>query len=131
MPPSVSETYLVAAEVRLGVSFPTPYRRRLMRSNGGAVEVDGDWWDLHPIADVSSPNRIGPTWDDVCRQTEQARMLGGFPVAAVAIADDGSGDRLVLLWDERGGVELCVWRHCTGAVDRLEEGIDRAFGDAG
>ena len=128
---TVAEIYVVAAEARLGVSFPRVYRHRMMRRNGGTVEVAGDLWDLHPIADASSPNRMGPTWDDVCRQTEQARMLGGFPATAVAIADDGSGDRLVLLAVADGGdMELAIWRHVDGGLERLAAALDAAFGGA-
>ena len=126
MPLPVAELYVVAAETRLGVTFPLAYRRRLLRDNGGVVELDDAAWDLHPILDTSSPNRIGPTWDDVCRQTELARALGGFPRLAVAIADDGSGDRLVLVWQD-GDVELAIWRHGNGALERLADGLARAF----
>jgi hypothetical protein len=113
----VAEPYIAATERQLGVAFPPCYRAWLRHSNGGEVEVDDGWWDLHPVADDSDPRRIGPTWDHVCRQTEQARLLGGFPEAAVAIGDDGSGDRLVLMHRTPGAsLQLAVWRHVTGEV---------------
>ena len=112
-----AEPYIAATERQLGVAFPPCYRAWLRHSNGGEVEVDDGWWDLHPVADDSDPRRIGPTWDHVCRQTEQARLLGGFPEAAVAIGDDGSGDRLVLMHRMPGAsLQLAVWRHVTGEV---------------
>jgi len=113
----VEERYIEATERQLGVAFPSHYRRWLLHSNGGEVEVDEAWWDLHPVADDSDARRIGPTWDHVCRQTGQARAQGRFPDAAIAIADDGSGDRLVLMARAPGAaLELAVWRHVTGEV---------------
>ncbi len=124
----VEERFIVDAERALGVRFPAGYRAWLRRQNGGEVQIDEEWWDLHPVADTSDPRRIGPTWDHVCRQTEQARLLGGFPEAAVAIGDDGSGDRLVLmLHAAEGRLELGVWRHVTGEVAWIAAGIEAVF----
>lgn len=122
------ETCLLDAEARLGVTFPACYRRWLLRRNGGAVEIEEVWWDLHPVADTTCPNRMGPTWDDVCRQTQLARMLGGFPATAVAIGDDGSGDRLVLVGrDGDQTLQLAVWRHETGRLVWPDGGVDAVF----
>ena len=113
----VEEPYVAAAERQLGVAFPRRYREWLLACNGGAVEVDGAWWDLHPVMDASDPRRLGPTWDHVCRQTELAKLLGGFPASAVSIGDDGSGDRLVLLARTPGErLQLAVWQHDTGTL---------------
>jgi len=127
----VEEQYVAAAERQLGVAFPDRYRAWLLACNGGEVEIDGEWWDLHPVADASDPRRIGPTWDHVCRQTELARLLGGFPAAAVAIGEDGSGDRLVLIPRDGGGpLQLAIWRHASGEVRWTAEPLERAFARA-
>ncbi len=124
----VEEPFIADAERALGVRFPASYRAWLQQQNGGEVQVGEDWWDLHPVADTSDPRRIGPTWDHVCRQTEQARLLGGFPDAAVAIGDDGSGDRLVLMIQVPAArLELGVWRHVTGEVVWIEAGVEAVF----
>lgn len=119
---------MAAAEQHLGVTFPASYRAWLLACNGGEVEVDGEWWDLHPVADASDPRRIGPTWDHVCRQTDLARLLGGFPSAAIAIGEDGSGDRLVLLAPSPGSSpQLGIWQHASGEVSWTQQPLDRAF----
>lgn len=124
----VEARYVAAAEERLGVAFPGPYRAWLLAGNGGPVEVDGGWWDLHPVADASDPRRIGPTWDHVCRQTDLARLLGGFPAAAIAIGEDGSGDRLVLMSPERGEpLGLAIWQHASGEVAWTRQSLERAL----
>ena len=124
----VEEQYIAAAERQLGVAFPTRYREWLLACNGGEVEVDEAWWDLHPVADASDPRRIGPTWDHVCRQTELSRLLGGFPADAVAIGDDGSGDLLVLKAREPGAtLELAVWQHATAEVVWTVAAVDVVF----
>lgn len=124
----VEEQYVVAAEQHLGVTFPGSYRAWLLACNGGEVEVDGEWWDLHPVADASDPRRIGPTWDHVCRQTDLARLLGGFPAAAISIGEDGSGDRLVLMRPEpEMPLQLGIWQHASGEVAWTCAALDRAF----
>ncbi|MCK5942027.1 MAG: SMI1/KNR4 family protein [Planctomycetes bacterium] len=123
-----AEPCIAAAEHELGVTFPRRYREWLRRQNGGEVEVGDGWWDLHPIADDSDPRRIGPTWDHVCRETGLARAMGGFPAAAIAIGDDGTGDRLVLMRRKRDGAhELAVWRHVTGELEWAPGGVEAAF----
>ncbi|MFK7739977.1 MAG: SMI1/KNR4 family protein [Planctomycetota bacterium] len=122
------ESCIRAAEVRLGIEFPPTYRARLLSENGGSVEIGDTWWDLYPVADDSEPNRIGPTWDHVCRQTELARLLGGFPVTAIAIGEDGSGDRLVMLRRrDDGPFELAVWKVDTGDLQWTVDAVDAVF----
>lgn len=124
----VEAQYVDAAEQQLGVAFPRSYREWLQACNGGEVEINDAWWDLHPVMDASDPRRIGPTWDHVCRQTELARLLGGFPRAAVSIGEDGSGDRLVLMARSPGAaLELAVWQHDTGALTWTSVAPDVAF----
>ena len=124
----VEERFIVDAERTLGVRFPAGYRSWLRRQNGGEVQIDEEWWDLHPVADASDPRRIGPTWDHVCRQTELSRLLGGFPADAVAIGDDGSGDLLVLKAREPGAtLELAVWQHATAEVVWTVAAVDVVF----
>ena len=124
----VEEQYIAAAERQLGVTFPLHYRTWLSRFNGGELEIDSVWWDLHPVADASDPRRIGPTWDHVCRQTDLAGLQGGFPKEAIAIGDDGSGDRLVLIGRAPGAeLELAVWRHATREIQWTTEQMSAVF----
>ena len=124
----VEERFVAAAERQLGKGFPARYREWLIACNGGEVEVDGVWWDLHPVADDSDPRRIGPTWDNVCRQTDLARLLGGFPEQAISIGEDGSGDRLILLQREPGGsLALAVWQHDSGSFGWADSDVEATF----
>ncbi|HEX6813013.1 MAG TPA: SMI1/KNR4 family protein [Planctomycetota bacterium] len=97
MPFPVESRYIAAAETRLQTAFPSAYRSWLMSSNGGIVEIAGEPWFLHPVLDDSDVTRLRRTWDDVVRQTWLARALCAFPATGVAIAENGGGDRLVLL----------------------------------
>ena len=87
-----------AAEAELGVRFPPDYVVRVCRSNGGEVLTGPDevWW-LHPIRDPSDRKRLARSCNDVVRETALARQWIAFPAEAIAIAENGCGDRLLLL----------------------------------
>ncbi|MBK8096744.1 MAG: SMI1/KNR4 family protein [Planctomycetes bacterium] len=123
---------MAAAESRLGVRLPVAYRAWLLRSNGGAVEIAQEIWWLHPVRDDSDERRLGRGWDDVVRQTELALVWPAFPAAAIAIAGNGAGDRLVLMRraasDDDFG--LAIWDHETGVLDWIAEGVEACFAGA-
>jgi hypothetical protein len=114
--------FLERAEQQLGVSLPTGYRQRLLRENGGEVELGDDegWW-LFPVHDDSTPRHHARTWDDVVRQTKQARAQRGFPPNAVAIGHDGSGNLLVLAVIADGAWQSMVWDHERGSLQPCPE----------
>ncbi|MEZ6037401.1 MAG: SMI1/KNR4 family protein [Planctomycetota bacterium] len=143
-----------AAEAALGVRLPPAYRARMLRENGGELQLvpgddahgdlddddeeeddeedeeeDDGWW-LFPLRDDSTPKRLARTWDDVVRQTQLALMQRGVPEGAVAIGHDGSGN-LLLLSPRREAAELeaCVWDHETGELTWLS--VEQLFGQSG
>lgn len=112
---SVEESRIGRAEAALGRDLPPEYRVRLLRDNGGEVEASSelgdDDWQLYPVWDDSDRKRAGRTANHVVRETSEAREWNGFPDDAIAIASNGTGDRLVVLADAD---EVHWWDHETG-----------------
>jgi hypothetical protein len=104
----VEEKFIVAAEQELGRPLPEPLRSRLGRANGGEIEIEGDVWTLHPIPDNSDRKRVSRTANNILRETDMARSWSGFPSTAISIAEDGTGDRMVL---REGSNVIERWRH--------------------
>lgn len=129
MPFPVATRHIAAAESKLGWSFPAAYRLRMMASNGGELEIAGEPWFLHPVLDDSDAEHLRRSWDDVVRQTQIARAWRDFPAAAVSIADNGCGDRLILLpgagRDSRPA--LARWDHESGTVELIAGGVEAVF----
>jgi len=125
MPFPVDRQYITETEQKLAAKFPTGYIKRMLESNGGELETEMDTWTLYPILDSSDKKRLSRTCNDVVRETKQAREWPGFPVEAIAIGGNGSGDQLVLL---RSGEspdsladEVYYWDHETGALEKIAE----------
>ena len=57
----VDEKYIENAEIELGVKFPDSFRKKMMKVNGGGVEVSTDYFELHPFYDASDKKRIKRT----------------------------------------------------------------------
>ena len=113
----VTEKYIQLAEKELGVTFPTQYRNRLMRENGGEIEQYEDWF-LLPVLDTSDKKRLSRSCSDICRETKQAICDGGLPEDSIIIANNGDGDYLILIKDpsQPGGVDkkIYYWGHEVG-----------------
>src|ERR1051325_6707337 len=97
MPFPVAEQFIVETEPKLGVSFRPAFRARMCRNNGGELSTDEDDWQLFPFFDTSDRKRIARTTNDIVRETASACSWRGFPPEAVAIATNGTGDKLVFL----------------------------------
>ncbi|CAM4268451.1 SMI1 / KNR4 family protein [Mycobacterium basiliense] len=126
MPFPVDEKYILAAEEKLGVTFPSGFRIKMMADNGGTVEApaDEEIWDLYPFFDTSDKKRVKRTCNDIVRETASAKEWTGFPANAVAIGANGCGDRLVLLANVDGSVlqdEVFCWDHETGDLDKVAD----------
>lgn len=113
----VDEERITAAETELGRRLPPPLRARLGRENGGEVEANcelgDDDWQLYPVWDNSDRKRARRTANHVVRETAGARAWEGFPQGAIAIASNGTGDRLVVLRDTD---VVAWWDHETGGT---------------
>jgi hypothetical protein len=115
----VSEAHLREAEARLGRSLPPALRARLLRDNGGAVECDGEEWQLFPVWDPTDRRTMRKTASHLVAETQRAASRWArFPVGAMAIAENGSGDLLVL---RSGSDQVEMWLHETGQVVRAAE----------
>ncbi|WEX89823.1 SMI1/KNR4 family protein [Sinorhizobium garamanticum] len=106
----VSEDKIIAAETALGRRLPRELRTRLQNLNGGALVAAGDDWILHPVRDNSDQKRISRTANDVILETKAAREWRGFPADGIAIASNGTGDRLVLVPESDN---VFLWNHET------------------
>lgn len=99
MPFPVDERYIAQTETKLAVKFPNSFREKMMKENGGEIEAPADAWALYPFFDSSDKKRVKRTSNDIVRETENALKWDRFPVNAVAIGANGSGDQLIFLKD--------------------------------
>ena len=123
MPFPVAVEYVRKTEAMLGRKLPPGYVIRLCRENGGEVLTDGDVWQLHPIFDDSDRTRLKRTCNDLVRETVVARKWPDFPPEAVAIGENGGGDRLILLPADEGryGDVVYWWDHETGEIHQVAD----------
>lgn len=120
----LAEEHVLKAEAALGARLPDAYRQSMMRRNGGSIEIGGEAWTLIPILDGSDRKRLARTCNDIVRETRSCAEWRGFPPSAVAIAENGSGDRIVFLRDgDAYRPELHLWLHETGELELLRAGI--------
>jgi len=117
MPFKLAERFINAAEDKLGAPLPYFYRQAMMASNGGEVCAYNDVWNLHPILDTSDRKRLSRSCNDILRETGVMRDWPGWPENAVAIADNGTGDKLLFLRkDQVYQPEVYVWLHDSGEL---------------
>jgi hypothetical protein len=130
MPFPVDESRLVAAENTLGRRLPDGLRDRLRQANGGETEAAGIVWYLHPIFDDSDRRRLRRTaTNNVVHETEEARdaFQELFPDGAVAVANDGGGNYLLLIPDED---EPRWWEPSTGRLEPAPTDWSQGSADA-
>ena len=115
MPFPIQEEYVQQTEEKINCRLPHYFREKLKVENGGTIHVLGDSWEIYPIYDSSDKNRIKRTCNNLITETEAARKWYGFPDEAIAIGENGSGDRLVLIRQSRSkyGEEVFAWNHET------------------
>lgn len=118
MPFPVDVSLIQAAERLLGRKLPPDLRVRLHRLNGGEIQAIGDSWNLFPVCDPAGRRRIARTANHIIRETKAAREgAAGFPQDAIAIAENGGGDYLIV----RGyGNVIEFWDHETGETEPVE-----------
>jgi len=117
MPFDLAERFIKAAEEKLGAPLPHSYRQAMMASNGGDVAAYNDIWNLHPILDTSDRKRLSRSCNDILRETLRMSDWPDWPENAVAIADNGTGDKLLFLREGRlYEPEVYVWLHDTGEL---------------
>jgi hypothetical protein len=125
MPFPTEQRFIIQVEEALGRRLPESYAARMLRSNGGAVEVDDDEWTVHPVRDDSDRKRLARSSSDVVTETSAARSWKGFPDSAVAIGANACGDLLVLLAadGDRFGEAVFIWEHETGETRQVAASV--------
>lgn len=112
--------FIKAAESDLGVLLPQEWRRRLLSSNGGELFAAEDDWAIFPVFDSSDRKKASRSANHIVQENQSAREWRGFPATAVAIAENGSGDYLVLFPSQSSpGVldeKVFLWSHETGTL---------------
>jgi hypothetical protein len=119
--------FVKQAEAKLGRSLPLGYVAHMCRTNGGEVGVGQDSFNLFPILDSSDRKRLSRTCNDIVRETAAARKWTDFPPDAVAIGDNGGGDKLVFLPDadsRRFADAVYWWDHETGQLIRAADAFE-------
>lgn len=109
-----TEACVIVEERLVGRRLPTSLRDRLVRENGGELLCDGEFWQLHPVWDPGDRRTVQRSANHIARETDAARQWHGFPEKGVAVGEDGSGNRLVLL---PGSDEIYRWDHETRACE--------------
>lgn len=88
--------YILQAEQVLGFRLPDWLRQRLLKANGGEIYTEDDNWQLYSVLDVRDRKHAIRSATHLVQETHVARALPEFPANAIAIADNGAGDRLIL-----------------------------------
>jgi SMI1 / KNR4 family (SUKH-1) len=125
MPFPIDPKYISETETKLSTTFPSTFRGKMMRDNGGSVEVADDEWLLYPFFDQSDRKRVARTCNDIVQETGKMREWSNFPACAVAIGGNGTGDQLILVAktdkpDELGPA-VYWWDHETGDVQKVAD----------
>jgi hypothetical protein len=131
MPFPVPIAEIEKTERSLRCRFPLLMRSQMMRENGGVLEIGGEAWRLLPFRDGSTRKTLARSTTDILSETQAMRSSGvGFPADGAAIAQNGTGDYLVLLPDEaspeRFSSTARIWR-LRGADMSGEVDVDELF----
>lgn len=100
-----------------------------MANNGGELTTAGDDWQVYPVFDATNRKTAGRSAGHIVLENARAREWEGFPQGAVAIASNGTGDRLVLLPTGASGKldpQVNLWDHetrkCKPVALRYDDG---------
>lgn len=131
MPFPIEEKYIVETEEKLKGRLPHYFREKMKGENGGEIELKGDSWEIFPIYDSSDRTRIKRTCNNIISETGYAREWYGFPEEAIAIGENGSGDRLVLFRESRSkyGEEIFIWNHETQKLTSVAKNFKKLVND--
>ena len=127
MPFPIDIKYIIETEQELDILFPENFKTKMIQENGGTLVTEDDDWQLYPFFDKSDKKRISRTCNHIGLETKQARNWGNFPIDAIAIASNGSGDHLVLLPktqnDNQLSDEIYIWYHETGEIEKVADTV--------
>ena len=130
MPFSLDEKYIIETESELNVKFPSEFKNRMIKSNGGELLISDEFgFELYPFFDKSDQKRISRTCNHIGLETKNAREWSGFPESGITIGSDGFGNQLILMHNGDGNLtdELYFWNHETGQVKKIAESINKLY----
>ena len=128
MPFPVDNQYIIDAEKELDVTFPQAFKEKMKIENGGEIETADDSWIIHPFFDKSDVKRIKRTANHIILETKNSRAWSNFPPTGIAIGDNGTGDKLILLPSGDHPTQLSemifFWSHETGETEEVADNIN-------
>jgi len=111
---------IAEAERELGASFPASYKAAMKRHNGGEIPTEMDLWELYPLPGPGAAGKAHQPSGDLVQETLERRSWPGFPEGAVALADNGLGDQLIMLREgDQFGPALYFWHHESAKLEWL------------
>lgn len=128
----VDVIYIKEAESELKVKFPTEFKNRMMKLNGGELLIsDTIEFELYPFFDKTDRKRIKRTCNHIGLETKNAREWKGFPENGIAIGSDGLGNQLLLIHDGDRNLteELYFWNHETNQIEKIAQSINKLYID--
>ena len=129
MPFPLDEKYIIETEDILNLRFPRAFREKMMKENGGEVEIGDNIWNLFPFFDKTDIKRISRTNNHILKETENSKEWSNYPVNAISIGENSCGDKLILYPEENNPQELSesihVWWHETGNVEKLADSFEK------
>lgn len=106
------ENIILESENAMGCKFPVSFRNKMLKENGGEIEINDEIWWLFPFYDKTNRKTISRTCNSISKETEYARTFSGFPQNVVVIAKNGCGDFLVFRKEnDRLENEVYMWLH--------------------
>lgn len=130
MPFPIDEKYIKETEAELNVKFPTEFKNRMMKSNGGELSLSDEFgFELYPFFDKTDRKRISRTCNHIGLETKNAREWNGFPESGIAIGADGFGNQLILINNGDGNLtdELYFWNHETREKEKIAESVTKLY----
>jgi hypothetical protein len=124
----VDEEYITETEKQLGLKFPLTFKEKMKIENGGEIEAIDDSWTIHPFFDKSDIKRIKRTTNNIILETKSSREWTNFPDNGIAIGDNGTGDKLILLPSDNDPTtvsdKIYYWSHETGEITKIADAIN-------
>ena len=126
MPFPIDEKYIKDTESELNVKFPTDFKNRMIKSNGGELVTDEFAFELYPFFDKSDRKRISRTCNHIGLETKNAREWNGFPKNGIAIGSDGFGNLMILTHNGNGILtdEIYFWNHEIEQTEKIAVSIN-------
>ncbi|XLS28888.1 SMI1/KNR4 family protein [Flavobacteriaceae bacterium M23B6Z8] len=129
MPFPVDQEYIKETELELDVKFPSEFKSRMSKANGGELFMPNFEFELYPFFDKTDRKRISRTCNHIGLETKNVREWDGFPEYGIAIGADGFGNKLILTHKGDGNLtdELYLWNHETKQVEKIAESINKLY----